>query len=116
MNPQNRALFKWYLTQETGGSVSLQEIAKEIVGRSALSLGDVRSVLSNLVDILPLFLKFGQSVRLEGFGSFHISVTSDGVENPADLNAHHIRNTRLVFVPGSELKKSLGDLSFEITP
>jgi hypothetical protein len=37
----------------------LKDIAKEIEGRSALSLGDVQSVLSNLMEVLPLFLKLG---------------------------------------------------------
>jgi hypothetical protein len=45
-NPQNRSQSKWYLTQEKSGNVGLKDIAKEIEGRSALSLGDVQSVLS----------------------------------------------------------------------
>jgi hypothetical protein len=60
-NPQDMTQAKWYLTQERSGSVGLQAIAKEIEGRSALSLGDVQSVLSNLVEVLPTFLKLGQS-------------------------------------------------------
>ena len=58
--------------------MGIKDIAKEIEGRSALSLGDVQSVLSNLVEVLPVFLKLGQSVNLEGFGSFRISVSSEG--------------------------------------
>jgi hypothetical protein len=41
-SPLNASITKWYLTQETAGSVDLQEIE----GRSALSLGDVQSVLT----------------------------------------------------------------------
>jgi nucleoid DNA-binding protein len=44
----------------------------------AVSLGDVQSVLSNLMEVLPVFLKLGQSVNLEGFGTFRVSVTSEG--------------------------------------
>ena len=47
-NPQNLAQAKWYLTQEKTGNVGIKEIVKEIEGRSALSLGDVQSVLSNM--------------------------------------------------------------------
>jgi hypothetical protein len=46
--------------------VGIKEITKEVEECSALSLGGVQSVLSNMVEILPLFLKFGQSVNLEG--------------------------------------------------
>ena len=113
-NPQNIALAKWYLTQESAGSVGLQEIAKEIEGRSALSLGDVQSVLSNMVEVLPIFLKLGQSVKLEGFGSFRISVKSEGTATPDELNAHHTKGVKLLFLPSRDLKRSLDDMSFEI--
>ncbi|GMO39740.1 MAG: hypothetical protein Pg6C_00370 [Treponemataceae bacterium] len=114
-NPQNQALVKWYLTQEASGSVGLREIAKEIEGRSALSLGDVQSVLSNLMEVMPMFLKLGQSVKLEGFGSFRLSVTSDGTAAADELSAHHVKGPKLIFMPSVELKRNLGDVSYEIT-
>jgi predicted histone-like DNA-binding protein len=113
-NPQDRSRSKWYLTQEKSGTVGIKEIAKEIEGRSSLSLGDIRSVLSNLVEVLPTFLKLGQSVSLEGFGSFRISVTSDGAAAPEELNARHVRGVKLLFLPSTDLKRNLKDISFEI--
>ncbi|MDR2510013.1 MAG: HU family DNA-binding protein [Spirochaetaceae bacterium] len=113
-NPQNVSLSKWYLTQEKTGSVGMSQIAKEIEGRSALSLGDVQSALSNLVEVLPIFLKVGQTVKLEGFGSFRVSVKSDGTATADELNAHHVQGVKIVFLPSMELKRSLGDISFEI--
>jgi predicted histone-like DNA-binding protein len=113
-NPQNLALSKWYLTQETAGNVGLSEIAKEIEGRSALSLGDVQSVLSNLVEVLPLFLKLGQSVKLEGFGTFRISVSSEGATTADELSAHHVGGVKIVFLPSVELKRNVENISFEI--
>jgi predicted histone-like DNA-binding protein len=87
-NPQDLTQSKWYLTQEKSGTVGIKDIAKEIEGRSALSLGDVQSVLSNLVEVLPVFLKLGQSVNLEGFGSFRVSVSSEGTATPEELNVY----------------------------
>jgi predicted histone-like DNA-binding protein len=113
-NPQDLSKSKWYLTQEQSGSVGIKEIAKEIEGRSALSLGDVQSVLSNLVEVLPTFLKLGQSVNLEGFGSFRISVSSEGVENPDELNARHVKSVKLLFLASAALKRNLDGISFEI--
>ena len=115
-NPQNQALSKWYLTQESTGSVGINEIAREIEGRSALSLGDVKSVLSNLMEVMPIFLKLGQSVKLESFGTFRVSVTSDGTDTAEELNAHHVKGKKLVFLPGTELKRSMADISYEIMP
>lgn len=113
-NPQDMTQAKWYFTQEKSGSIGLQAIAKEIEGRSALSLGDVQSVLSNLAEVLPAFLKLGQSVNLEGFGSFRVSVSSEGTTTPEELNARHVKGVKLVFLPSTGLKRSLEDISFEI--
>jgi predicted histone-like DNA-binding protein len=113
-SPLNATLTKWYLTQESAGNVGLHEIAKEIEGRSALSLGDVQSVLSNLMEVMPIFLKLGQSVKLEGFGTFRVTVSSDGTAVADELNTHHIKGVKMVFLPSVELKRNLEDISFEI--
>ena len=113
-NPQNRQERKWYLVQERSGSVKLADIAVEIANRSSLTFGDVQSVLRNLLETLPMYIRLGQTIHLEGFGSFHIAVGSAGKANPTDLTAHDVRSTRLIFTPSVEMKKSLEGLSFEI--
>lgn len=115
-NPQNPHNVKWYLVQESTGSVGLQEIAAEIEGRSALSLGDVQSVLSNLMEVMPIFLKLGQSIKLEGFGTFRVTVSSTGMESPEALTAHQVKGVKINFLPGVELKRQLSNVSFEIVP
>jgi predicted histone-like DNA-binding protein len=113
-NPQNRSQAKWYLTQEKSENVGMKDIAKEIEGRSALSLGDVQSVLSNLMEALPVFLKLGQSVNLEGFGTFRVSVTSDGTATAEELNARHVKGVKLLFLPSADLKRNLEGITFEV--
>jgi nucleoid DNA-binding protein len=93
-----------------GGPVQV----KEIEGRSALSLGDVQSVLSNLMEALPVFLKLGQSVNLKGFGTFRISVTSDGTATAEELNARHVKGVKLLFLPSADLKRNLEGIAFEV--
>jgi predicted histone-like DNA-binding protein len=114
-NPQDRSKSKWYLTQEKSGSVGIKQIAKEIENKSALSLGDVQNVLSNLVNALPLFLKLGQSVSLEGFGTFRLTVSSDGADKPEELDARHVKAVKIVFLPSTALKRSLQDIVFEVS-
>jgi predicted histone-like DNA-binding protein len=112
-NPLNRNQSRWYLTQEKSGSMGLKDIAKEIEGRSALSLGDVYSVLFNLTEVLPVFLKLGQSINLEGFGIFRVSVTSEGAATREELNARHVKGVKLLFLPSADLKRDLADMTFE---
>ncbi|MDR1219891.1 MAG: HU family DNA-binding protein [Treponema sp.] len=113
-NPLHLEMVKWHLTQEKTGTVGIKEIAKEIEGRSALSLGDVQSALSNLVEMMPLFLKLGQTIKLEGFGSFRVTVRSEGTDTAEELNARHIKGVKLVFQPSVELKRSLEGITFEV--
>jgi predicted histone-like DNA-binding protein len=113
-NPMDTNETKWYLVQERAGTVGIQEIAKEIEGRSSLSLGDVQSVLSNLVEIMPLFLKLGQTIKLGSFGSFHISITSNGTGTADEISGHDVKAVKILFRPGVELKRNIQGLSFEI--
>jgi predicted histone-like DNA-binding protein len=94
--------------------VGIKDIAREIVQRSSLSLGDVQSVLSNLVEIMPTFLKLGQSIRLEGFGTFRATVSSQGTDTPEELSAHQVKKVQISFLPSVELKQSLATVSFEV--
>ncbi|GHT73579.1 hypothetical protein FACS189456_4140 [Bacteroidia bacterium] len=115
VNPQDmQGDRKWYLVQERSGTVNLAEIAKEIADRSSLTFGDVQNVLRNLLDVLPLYIRLGQTIHLEGFGSFHVAVGSAGTATPDELTTHSVRDARLIFTPSVEMKKGIEGLSFEI--
>jgi predicted histone-like DNA-binding protein len=114
-NPANRADTKWYLTKDSGNTIDLDGIAREIQDRSAMTKGDILSVLSNLIQVLPSHLKQGDSVRLGGLGSFRLSVSSEGAVDAATLSAKNVKNARVVFYPGVELKKELSDVSYAVS-
>jgi hypothetical protein len=67
-----------------------------------------------LVEVLPVFLKLGQSVNFEGFESFRISVSSEGMAMPEELNVRHIKGVKPLFLPSADLKRNLESISFEI--
>jgi predicted histone-like DNA-binding protein len=115
-NPRVLSEAKWYLVQEHSGTLSLNEIASELADRSSLSQGDVLNVLRNLVEVLPVFLKLGQTIRLEGFGTFHIVVQSEGTDTPEELTTHNVKKARIVFLPSIALKEGVEHLSYEIIP
>jgi predicted histone-like DNA-binding protein len=113
-NPLDRTTSKYYLVQEKSGTVKLNDIATEIASRSSLTLGDVQSVLSNLMQILPFFFSLGQTIHLDGFGTFRVTIGSEGSDTPEELTVHNVRSKKIVFLPSTELKRSLDKLSFEI--
>jgi predicted histone-like DNA-binding protein len=81
-----------------------------------LSSGDVVNALSNLVQVLPVHLKKGDSIRLGDLGSFRLSVTSEGVSDANALSLKNIKKPHLVFLPGVKLKKLLADITYSLPP
>ncbi|MCL1905794.1 MAG: HU domain-containing protein [Clostridiales bacterium] len=115
-NPQDQTQAKWYLVQAKSGSVGMHRIVKDIQGRSAMTAGDVKNVLTNLAELLPVYLQLGQSVNLDGFGTFRISVSSVGMEKAEELTTRHAKEPKITFLPSKELKQGLLNISYEIVP
>ena len=116
-NPQDReAPEKFYLVSKIVGNITFKEIAREIEKRSSLTRGDIENVLSNLVEVIPLFLRNGFSVSLDDFCSVHLTIQSDGADTEEEAGPHLVRQVRAVFVSGTELKKELKDMPVEKFP
>jgi predicted histone-like DNA-binding protein len=71
-------------------------------------------VLENLNIVIQKRLDSGYSVRLDKLGTFRASVTSVGADAPEDLSVRHVKQVKLVFVPATQLKESLGKVRMEI--
>jgi predicted histone-like DNA-binding protein len=112
-SPLDRTQVKWYFTQEKSGTLGMEEIAKAIAARSSLSYGDVLSVLRNLVELLPKFLKMGVTIVLKGFGSFHATVKSQGTDTPEELTTRNVKGVKVSWVPSREIKTEIASMEFE---
>jgi predicted histone-like DNA-binding protein len=104
---------KLYAAPVNDGKVVQQDIFADIVNLSSLSRGDVANVINSLIDTVPKYLLMGKSVNLGELGTFRVSFTSEGVEDPKDFTVDKISGVRILFVPGTELKKKLGNVHFE---
>ncbi|MDR2817030.1 MAG: HU family DNA-binding protein [Proteiniphilum sp.] len=111
-NPQERG--KYYANAVNAGRFTVKQFAKEIAGRSSLTHGDIENVLTNFLDELPTFLKIGMSIKLGDFGTFRLSLSSEGADSPEQFNAGMIKGAKIIFTPGTELKESLNDVKFEL--
>lgn len=110
----DRTQSRWYLTQSKSGTVKLGDIGARLEKSSSLSAGDINNVLTNLLDELPVYIGMGQTIQLGDFGTFRISVSSEGAETAEALTARNIKKAKLVFLPGTKLKQKLSTLSFEV--
>ena len=81
--------------------VKTQELAEEIAEMSALSEGDVHSVIRNLMKCMRRHLLDSQSVQLEGFGTFTVKAQSagKGVKTAEEVNHTQINYLKVQFTP-----------------
>ncbi|MDD5184244.1 MAG: HU family DNA-binding protein [Paludibacter sp.] len=103
MNPQTKEK-KWYASTKLTGKRALKDLSKDLAGVSSLSAGDVQNVISNLINELPKWLMEGDSVKLDGFGTFRLSFSSDGAATKDEITANSITDIYVIFKPDDEIK------------
>ena len=111
-NPQKREEVKFYANPVNVGRKTLDDIARDISGRSSLTRGDISNVLYNFIDCLPPYLRDGFSIQLGEFGSMRVTLSSKGAETEKTFKTETIK-PRVVFTPGTELKRELAANSYE---
>ncbi|MDE6350494.1 MAG: HU family DNA-binding protein [Treponemataceae bacterium] len=111
-NPQNREEMLYYPAPIFGEQIGEDELTAEISFASSVNQSDVRSVLSNLLEILPRHLMHGDSVNLEKFGIFRMSFEATGSEKAEDVSAANITRPKILFRPSVKLKEKILKTSF----
>jgi predicted histone-like DNA-binding protein len=114
INPQDKTKFKFHLVQKKAGSQDMDAMAVKIARREDITEGNVMAVIKGLLHEMGSMLALNQTVRLGKFGSFHLSVQSEGADTPEELTTRNVKHVKIVFVPGTELKDELAHLSFTI--
>lgn len=112
-NPQDREQKKWYASPVNEGTISKSDLAKEIVGISSLSRGDISNVIENLIDTMPKYLLMGKSINLGEFGTLRVSFSSKGVVALDEFNTNKISGMKVIFTPSVEFKAALERVKFE---
>ena len=102
----NKAGKRLYYPQvKLTGNVDTDVVANEIAELSSLTSGDVKNVVDNLVIVIRRHLLASESVTLDGFGTFRLTLKTlnGGVENPEDVTAN-LSQPMVRFLPASTRK------------
>jgi predicted histone-like DNA-binding protein len=108
-NPLTREK-KWYATPRLTGSRDLKNLSKDLSEVSSLSAGDVQNVIVNMIDQLPKWLMEGNSVKLDGFGIFRLSFSSEGEAIKEDVSADSIKDVHILFEPDEAIKDRINKI------
>lgn len=90
-----------------GKSSTLDSIAKQMKEKSSLTLGDIKSVLTNFVEVMRSELYNGHAVNIENFGVFSLSATTVGTDLKKDCMPENIRMVRINFRASSSVRPTL---------
>lgn len=108
-NPMDEnSLPKYYIRLVTlGQTATLDTIAYEMKEASSLSLGDIKSVITNFVTAMRRALYNGHSVNIPDFGVFSLSARSEGSDTMAKCSVKNIRSVKINFRASSSVKPNL---------
>ena len=84
------------------------DLLDRIEKRSTLSSADIKGALDAIEYEIKQALLEGRTIRLGDLGSFHLTVTTKGVEKANQWQpAQHILGTKVRFIPSASLRKAV---------
>ena len=102
--PDSQMLY--YVRQKSGTVrvMDLNTLADAIEANSSLTAGDVKHAIEAFVEQLRLSLTQGDKVKVDGLGTFHITLSSEGAEKEKDCTVRSIRKVNVRFVADKALQ------------
>lgn len=114
-NPMDaNAPAKFYASAVSKEAVDIKTLAKTISMLSTVSHTDCVAVLTAFLEVIPMELLRGNIVRLGDLGSFRLTLQSEGVEDEGDFSPSKIKNVRVRFLAGKELKNTILGAEFSL--
>ena len=93
---------KWYGKAVKRQDVTLPEIARMISQSNSVTESDVYGVLKALMHEMKILLQMGHTVKLDGFGNFHLTIESEMVDDKNDYRLEkHVKRIKCKFTPSS---------------
>lgn len=104
---------KYYAIVRSDGRDDLNAVAQKVARVSTASTGDTALVLETFVSVVPEQLADGKIVELGDFGSFRLSVSSEGSASSDEVSARNITGVKVIFTPGKRFKQALETIQFQ---
>lgn len=92
---------KWYPRSFTTGTLHTEDIAERLSEISTVSKGDTYAVLMGLGAVLGDMMKAGNSVKLDGLGTFYLvgNANGQGVDTPEEVSPEQFKKITVAFIP-----------------
>lgn len=98
----------WYgVPKKTIDPIRNREFAEYMEKRSGFHRGQVEGILTEMVDTIRTLLSLGQSVTIDGLGTFSVALTSPGFERPEQVTPGKVSVSRAYFVACPEFSRQV---------
>lgn len=106
-NTYSNAYGKWYAKAVMTGTVDTDALATIMQRNCTVKKSDILAVITELIETMQDQLQNSMRVKLNGFGSFKIGISSKGVAKAGDFDARKdVKDLHVVFQP--EVKTDTG--------
>ncbi len=114
VNPRDvTAARKFYAVAVSKDKVDLRTLSTEISKISTVSSIDTMAVLESLIQVIPEYLLEGRTIKLGEFGTFRLTISSDGADTAESFTSSMIKKVKLNFRPGKLISDALKTISYE---
>ena len=103
---------KYYAQAKYDGVTSQADIAQMVSQISAISVGDVLSVMNTVSMLLSIELANGRIVDLGDLGRFRATLRSKSCDKPEEFKREMIHGNRVIFVPGAQISHKMTNASY----
>ena len=92
---------KWYPRSFTVDTIDTKEVARRLSEISTVSVGDTYAVLLGLGEVLGSLMAPGNSVKLDGLGTFYLvgPAQGEGVDTPEEVSPKQFKKMSVAFIP-----------------
>lgn len=107
---------KYYLRSKSVGKIDRDYLIKDMLRYTSLTPEEASAAINYLFEAIPRFLQLGFYVKLGKLGSFRATINSRGVETIEEVTTDQVKNIRIRFVCGKELKEEINKSTLEKFP
>ena len=98
---------KWYPVLRRVEMMKEKDVARHISDETTLNPKEAEMAISQLKKVLIAALLNGQSVQLGDWGTFHLTLSSEGVATEAEVSPAQVKKVNIRFQVGKELQEAI---------
>jgi predicted histone-like DNA-binding protein len=112
IDKNGQEVVKFYPNAVSAGHFSSEDMAKDIAQATSFSESDVVGTMKAYSIILKERLKMGYNIKLDGIGTFSLSVIGEACDTEKECKPNKVKVGRIAFKADSKLRKDMIGIKF----